>query len=79
MMSDGGHEERITIRAGRRNGKPCVRGTRITVHDVLDYMAGGMSEDEVLADFPELEREDVGACLAFAASSERRSSRIRAA
>jgi uncharacterized protein (DUF433 family) len=62
----------ITIRSGVRSGKPCIRGTRITVSDVLEYLAGGMTEDEILQDFPELTREDVRACLAFAAQRERR-------
>ena len=55
-----------------RSGKPCVKGTRITVYDVLEYLAGGMSEDEILKDFPDLAREDIRACLAFAAARERR-------
>jgi uncharacterized protein (DUF433 family) len=62
----------ITIEPGKRGGQPCVRGLRITVSDVLDYLAGGMSEDEILADFPYLQREDIRACLAFAADRERR-------
>ncbi len=62
----------ITIEPGKRSGKPCVRGLRITVYDVLDYLAGGMSEDDILRDFPELTREDIRACLAFAADRERR-------
>jgi len=62
----------ITIEPGKRGGKPCIRGMRITVYDVLEYLAGGMSEDQILADFPELTREDIRACLAFAADSERR-------
>ena len=62
----------ITIEPGKRGGKPCVRGMRITVYDVLDYLASGMSEDEILDDFPELTREDIRACLAFAADGERR-------
>ncbi len=62
----------ITIEPGKRSGKPCIRGLRITVYDVLDYLAGGMSEDEILRDFPELTREDIRACLAFAADRERR-------
>ena len=64
--------ERITIDPGRRSGKPCIRETRITVYDLLDYMASGMSEAEILADFPELEAEDIRASLAFAAARERR-------
>jgi uncharacterized protein (DUF433 family) len=66
------YRERITIEPGKRGGKPCLRGLRITVYDVLDYLAGGMSEDELLADFPDLEREDIRAALAFAADRERR-------
>ena len=64
--------ERITIRSDVRSGKPCVRGTRITAYDVLEYLAGGMSEDEILADFPALTREDIRAVLSFAAARERR-------
>jgi len=63
---------RITIDPEIRFGKPCVRGTRISVGDVLSYLASGMSEDEILADFPQLMREDIRACLAFAAERERR-------
>ena len=62
----------ITIEPGKRSGKPCVRGMRITVYDVLDYLASGMSEDEILDDFPELTRDDIRACLAFVADGERR-------
>jgi uncharacterized protein (DUF433 family) len=61
----------ITIEPGKRGGKPCIRGFRITVYDVLEYLASGMSEDEILADFPDLTREDIRACLAFAADRER--------
>jgi uncharacterized protein (DUF433 family) len=56
----------ITIEPGKRSGKPCIRGLRMTVTDVLEYLAGGMSEDEILADFPDLTRDDIRACLAFA-------------
>lgn len=66
------YRERITIEPGKRGGKPCIRGMRITVYDVLDYLAGGMSEDQILTDFPDLERDDIRACLAFAADRERR-------
>jgi uncharacterized protein (DUF433 family) len=62
----------ITIEPGKRSGQPCIRGMRITVQDVLEYLAGGMSPQEVLSDFPELTAEDVQACLAFAADRERR-------
>ena len=65
-------EERITITPGARGGKPCIKGTRITVYDILEYLAGGMTEDQVLADFPSLAREDIRAALAFAAARERR-------
>jgi uncharacterized protein (DUF433 family) len=64
--------ERITIEPGKRSGKPCIRGLRITVTDVLEYLASGMTEDEILEDFPDLEREDIRAVLAFAADRERR-------
>jgi uncharacterized protein (DUF433 family) len=64
--------DRIAIDPAIRFGKPCVRGTRITVGDVLGYLAAGMSEDEILADFPQLAREDIRACRAFAADRERR-------
>jgi uncharacterized protein (DUF433 family) len=62
----------ITIEPGKRSGKPCIRGMRITVVDVLEYLAGGMSIPEILADFPELTEEDIRACLAFAADRERK-------
>lgn len=64
--------ERIRITAGVRGGKPCIRDTRITVYDVLEYMAGGMTEDQILDEFPSLEREDIRAVLGFAADRERR-------
>ncbi len=62
----------ITLEPGKRGGKPCIRGLRITVYEVLEYLASGMSEAEILADFPDLTREDIRACLAFAADRERR-------
>lgn len=62
----------ITMEPGKRGGKPCIRGLRITVYDVLDYLASDMSEDEILRDFPDLTHEDIRACLAFAADRERR-------
>jgi uncharacterized protein (DUF433 family) len=65
-------QERISVDPLVRSGKPCIRGTRITAYDILEYLAGGMTEDEILADFPDLEREDIRACLAFAAARERR-------
>ena len=64
--------DRIVIDPSRRSGKPCIRDTRITVSDVLEYLASGMTEAEILHDFPELETEDVRASLAFAAERERR-------
>jgi uncharacterized protein (DUF433 family) len=63
-------QDRIVIDPEIRFGKPTVRGTRITVGDVLSYLASGMSEDEILADFPSLTREDIRACLAYAAERE---------
>jgi uncharacterized protein (DUF433 family) len=62
---------RITLEPGKRGGKPCIRGLRITVYDVLSYLAAGMSEDHILTDFPSLEREDIRACLAYVADRER--------
>jgi uncharacterized protein (DUF433 family) len=62
----------ITIEPDKRSGKPCVRGMRITVQDVLEYLASGMTEEEILDDFPDLTREDIKACLAFAADRERK-------
>jgi len=61
------YEKYITIEPGKRGGKPSIRGLRITVSDVLDYLASGMTEAEILRDFPDLTREDIRACLAFAA------------
>src|SRR5215207_621632 len=60
--------ERITSEPDKRSGKPCIRGMRITVDDVLGYLASGMTEDEILADFPYLEAEDLRACVAYARS-----------
>lgn len=62
----------VTIEPGKRGGKPCIRGLRITVYDVLEYLASGMSDAEILADFPDLTSDDIRACLAFAADRERR-------
>lgn len=62
--------DRITIEAGKRGGKPCIRGLRITVYDVLEMLAGGMTQNDILADFPELTSDDISACLSFAASRE---------
>jgi uncharacterized protein (DUF433 family) len=71
--------DRISVDSAVRFGKPCVRGTRITVGDVLGYLAGGMSEEGLLQDFPQLTHEDVRACLAYAAERERRTWGIPAA
>ena len=68
--------QRITIEPGKRGGQPCVRGLRITVYDVLGWLAAGMSEQEILQDYPDLELEDIRACLALAAERERRSIRV---
>jgi len=62
----------ITIEPGKRGGKPCIRGMRITVYDVLEYLASGMSEEQILKDFPYLTHEDIQACLSYAADRERR-------
>ena len=62
----------ITMEPGKRSGKPCIRGTRMTVTDVLEYLASGMTEEEILAEFPDLTAEDIKACLAFAPDRERK-------
>lgn len=62
----------ITIEPGKRSDKACIRGLRITVYDILDYLAAGMSQEQILADFPDLTENDIRACLAFAADTERR-------
>ncbi|HYA06788.1 MAG TPA: DUF433 domain-containing protein [Xanthobacteraceae bacterium] len=62
----------ITIEAGKRGGRPCVRGLRITVGDVLGWLAAGLSHEQILADYPELTEDDIRACLAYAADRERR-------
>ena len=61
----------ITIELGKRGGKPCIRGMRVTVYDVLDYLASGMTQEQILQDFPYLTAEDIRACLAYAADRER--------
>jgi uncharacterized protein (DUF433 family) len=66
------YRQRITMEPGKRSGKPCIRELRITVDDVLSYLAAGMTEDEILADFPDLERGDFRAVYGFAAERERR-------
>lgn len=65
------YHDLITVDPARRGGKPCIVGTRIAVYDVLDYLAGGMTQDELLQDFPQLTAEHIRACLAFAADRER--------
>ena len=66
------YRELITIEPGKRGGQPCIRGMRITVYDVLEYLASGMTEEQILQDFPELLRSDIRACLEFAADRERK-------
>lgn len=66
------YKQFLTMEPGKMGGKPCIRGMRITVYDVLDYLASGMSQDEILEGFPDLTPDDIQACLAFAASRERR-------
>jgi uncharacterized protein (DUF433 family) len=62
----------ITIEEGKRGGRPCIRGLRITVGDVLGWLASGLTHDQILADYPELTEDDIRACLAYAADRERR-------
>lgn len=71
-----GWEQRIIVNPDVRSGKPCIKGTRITVYDVLEYLAGGMTEAQLLSDFPDLATEDIRASLAFAAARERRVSSV---
>ena len=66
------YREIITLEPDKRSGKPCIRGTRMTVTDVLEYLAGGMTHQELLAEFPDLTEEDIRACLAFAAEREKK-------
>lgn len=66
------YQDIITIEPGKRSGKPCIRGMRITVYDVLSYLASGMTTEEILADFPYLTRDDILACLAYAADREQK-------
>lgn len=65
------YKDIITIEPGKRSGKPCIRGMRITVYDVLEYLASGMTIEEILTDFPSLTREDILACLSYAADREK--------
>jgi uncharacterized protein (DUF433 family) len=71
--------DRITVEVGKRGGKPCIRGMRITVYDILGWLASGMSSEEILADFPELESNDILAALDFAADRERLVTTVHAA
>jgi uncharacterized protein (DUF433 family) len=73
------YQDYITIDPNKRGGKPCVRGLRITVYEVLEYLASEMTEDEILADFPDLTRADLKACIAFAADRERKLMTVPAA
>ena len=73
------YQDYITIDPNKRGGKPCVRGLRITVSEVLDYLASDMTEEEILSDFPDLTREDLKACIAFAADRERKLMTVPAA
>jgi uncharacterized protein (DUF433 family) len=66
------YQKIITIEPDKRSGKPCIRGTRMTVTDILEYLAGGMTQEELLAEFPDLTADDIRACLAFAADRERK-------
>jgi uncharacterized protein (DUF433 family) len=66
------YTNRITIEPDKRSGQPCIRGLRLTVQDVLEYLASGMSVEEILSDFPDLNAEDIRACLAYAADREKR-------
>ena len=66
------YQDYITIEPDKRGGKPCIRGLRITVYDVLDYLASDMTQAEILTDFPDLTAEDIRACIAFAADRERK-------
>lgn len=66
------YRDHIVIDPAVRSGKPCVKGTRITVYDVLSYLAAGMTPEQIVADFPSLKPQDIRACLAFAADRERR-------
>jgi uncharacterized protein (DUF433 family) len=72
------YREYITVEPGKRGGKPCIRGLRITVYDILEQLASGMSTQEILEDFPELQAEDIQAALAFAADRERNIGELKA-
>jgi uncharacterized protein (DUF433 family) len=70
------YKDYITIEPGKRGGKPCIRGMRVTVYDILEYLASDMTEEEILDDFPELTKQDIKACLAFAADRERKLTKV---
>ena len=70
------YRSRITLEPDKRSGKPCIRGTRTTVTDVLEYLASGMSQQEILKEFPDLTLKDIQACLRFAANRERQLARV---
>lgn len=72
------YRDRITIESGKRSGKPCIRGMRITVYDVFSYLASGMTYQEVLEDFPYLTQEDIFACLSYAADREQQTLLVKA-
>jgi len=72
------YKKHITIEADKRGGKPCIRGMRITVYDILEYLAAGMSHEDILSDFPELTEDDIRASIAFAANRERELTKISA-
>jgi uncharacterized protein (DUF433 family) len=72
------YQDIITLEPGKRSGKPCIRGMRITVYDVLSYLASGMTTEEILTDFPYLTRDDILACLAYAADREQKTLTIAA-
>lgn len=73
------YKQIITLEAGKRGGKPCIRGMRITVYDVLSYLASGMSQQQIVNDFPELTQKDINACLMYAADSERHTRLLQSA
>ena len=70
------YRSRITLEPDKRSGQPCIRGTRMTVTDVLEYLASGMSQQEILKEFPDLTLKDIQACLVFAANRERQLARV---
>lgn len=72
------YKKHITIEANKRSGKPCIRGLRITVYDVLNMLAQGMTYEEIISDFPQLKKNDILACLAFAAEKENNLTRLSA-